>query len=163
VDAGLFGATGDAVSAAGHLIARVAEIVAWDVALALVGAVGNVVGVAVGLLMAIEGVALLNPMMVQKGFESALWSLVPRYGFWSGPYWGQPNLDGLGFWFGPFSQQNVIEQATYQHDQVAAQPGADRALIRDVWSRNDLGPYGQLYRLGLTGLFGAGIAMGMDD
>jgi hypothetical protein len=57
----------------------------------------------------------------------------------------------------------VIEGATYRHDQNYRRPGADRQLIHDVWSRHDLGPYGQVYRGGLTALFGTGIALGMDD
>ena len=88
---------------------------------------------------------------------------IPRYGWWSGPGWGQPNLEALGYWYGPYSRQNVIEYATYWHDQYARNPGADRQLIHDVWSRNDLGPYGQVYRVGLTAMFGTGIALGMDD
>jgi RHS repeat-associated protein len=161
-DVGL-AAIGDLLGAAGSALARVAEIVAWDLALAVVGIAGNAIGIAAGMAMAIQGMALLNPMMVAKGFESSFWALIPRYGFWSGPGWGKPNLDGLGAWFGPYSAQNPIEAATYRHDYHATQPGADRQLIRDVWSRNDLGPYGQVYRVGLTALFGTGIAFGMDD
>ncbi|TMA33732.1 MAG: hypothetical protein E6J87_09175 [Deltaproteobacteria bacterium] len=162
-ESAFFTAIGDLAGAAGGAIARAAEILAWDVALALVGILGNAIGVAAGLLLALQGLALLNPAMVAAGLTSSLWALVPRYGFWSGPGWGQPNLDGLGFWFGPFSEQNVIEGATHEHDLHHAESGADRQLIRDVWSRNDLGPYGQVYRLGLSGLFGSGILMGMDD
>jgi RHS repeat-associated protein len=159
----VLGALGDAASTAGSALARVAEIMAWDFALAVVGILGNVFGIAAGLAMAIEGFALMNPTMVAVGLMGSFWALVPRYGFWSGPYWGQPNLDAFGKWFGPFSSQNVIESATYQHDQDARKAGADRALIRDVWSRNDLGPAGQIYRVGLTAAFETRIAFGMDD
>jgi hypothetical protein len=163
VDGGGFAGLGDAASAAGAAIARVAEIVAWDLALAAVGAFGNAFGFAAGLVMAVEGLLLLNPTMVARGFESSFWALVPRYGFWSGPGWGRPNFEAWGWWFGPFTNQNVIEGATYNHDYAFQRAGADRALVHDVWTRNDLGPLGQIYRVGLTGLFGARIALGMDD
>ena len=131
--------------------------------LATVGVFGNAFGFAAGLAMAVEGLLLMNPTMITKGFESAMWALVPRYGFWSGPGWGKPTLEGLGFWFGPFSNQNAIEFATYNHDYAHKEPGSDRALIRDVWSHHNVGPFGQIYRVGLTALFGSGIALGMDD
>ena len=38
-----------------------------------------------------------------------------------------------------------------------------RQLIRDVWSDHNLGPYGQVYRVLLTGLFGARVGVGLDD
>ena len=111
----------------------------------------------------LAGVATLSPSLLASGISQFGWALVPRYGWWSGPGWGQPNLDALGYWYGPYSRENVIEYATYWHDQYAKYPGADRQLVQDVWSRNDLGPYGQLYRAGLTAMFGTGIALGMDD
>jgi hypothetical protein len=101
--------------------------------------------------------------MMARGFESAFWALVPRYGFWSGPGWGKPTLDGLGFWFGPYSNQSVVESATYNHDHNVPDPGADRRLIREIWSHQNLGPIGQVYRLGLTGAFEAKIAVGWGN
>ncbi len=159
----VFAAIGGAASAAGSAIARVAEIMAWDFALAMVGIVGMVFGMAAGLIMGLQGLALLDVKMVGIGLSSSLWALVPRYGFWSGPYWGQPNLEAFGSWFGPYGEQNVIESATHQHDLDFRNPGADRRLIHDVWSRGDLGPFGQVYRVGLTALFGTRIALGGDD
>ena len=160
---GWFHSAGDAASAAGAAIARVAEIVAWDLALAAVGVFGNAFGFAAGLAMAVEGLLLLNPTMIARGFESSFWALVPRYGFWSGPGWGKPTLEGLGSWFGPFSNQNTVEWATYNHDYAHGGDGADRELIRQVWSEHNLGPIGQLYRAGLTGLFEAKIAAGWGN
>lgn len=85
--------------------------------------------------------------------------LIPRYGWWSGPDWGLPNRKALGYWHGPFSEENVIESATFEHDKGL--PGVDWQLIKDVWSRHDLGPYGQVYRVGLTGLFDTKILLGL--
>ena len=122
-------------------------------------------GIAAGLVMAIEGFVLMNPTMIAAGLMGSFWALVPRYGFWSGPYWGSANLEAFGWWPGPFRDQNVIEGATYDHDYASANkaPGADGALIRDVWSRQDLGPAGQIYRVGLTALFGTRIALGVSN
>ena len=151
------------VDAGRSLPARMASIVGWDVALAFAGNLGNLYGMARGIVTAIAGVATLNPSLLGSGLSQFGWALVPRYGWWSGPGWGKPNLDSLGYWYGPYSRQNVIEYSTYWHDQYARYSGADRQLIHDVWSRNDLGPYGQIYRVGLTALFETGIALGMDD
>jgi RHS repeat-associated protein len=161
---GFFGAMGDAARAVGGAIERMAGVLIWDLALALVGNVGNLYGIGLGLVTTFAGIATLNPSLVGSGLSQILWALVPRYGFWSGPGWGQPNFEANhGSWFGPYSSQNVIEGATYQHDQDHRNPGADQKLIHDVWSRHDLGPYGQIYRVGLTAMFGTGIALGMDD
>src|SRR5262249_53374519 len=120
-------------------------------------------GIGLGLFIALYGVATLDAPKIGAGLDNMLWALVPRYGFWSGPGWGQPSLDLFHWWPGPFSQESVIESATYAHDQHAKDAGADRQLIHDVWARHDIGPYGQVYRVGLTALFGTGIALGMDD
>jgi hypothetical protein len=140
-----------------------ASVVGWDIALAVVGNLGNLYGVARGIVTTLAGVATLNPSLLGSGISQFGWALVPRYGWWSGPGWGQPNLEALGYWYGPYSAQNVIEYATYWHDQDFANPRADRQLIRDVWSRHDLGPYAQVYRVGLTAVFGTRVALGLDD
>ena len=145
-------------------IGRIGGLMGWDLALAFAGNVGNLYGMTRGLVTALAGVATLNPAMIGSGVSQFGWALVPRYGWWSGPGWGKPNLDANnGSWYGPYSGQSVIEQATYRHDYHYKEPGSDARLIRDVWSRHDLGPYGQIYRVGLTAMFGTGIALGFDD
>ena len=145
-------------------IGRFGGLMGWDLALAFAGNVGNLYGMTRGLVTALAGVAALNPAMIAKGVSQFGWALVPRYGWWSGPGWGKPTLDANhGSWYGPYSSQSVIEYATYRHDYNYKNPGSDAQLIRDVWSRHDLGPYGQVYRVGLTALFGTGIALGFDD
>jgi RHS repeat-associated protein len=153
-------------SAVGDALARVGRILGWDLALAFQGLFGNLYGIATGLLTTLAGIATLDSAKIGSGLSQTFWALVPRYGFWSGPGWGKPNLEANhGSWYGPYSSQSVIEAATHKHDYATAarEPGADRSLIRDVWSRHDLGPYGQVYRVGLTVLFGAGIGLGLGD
>jgi RHS repeat-associated protein len=162
---GFWSAIGDSATTVGGMIARVAEIMMWDLALGVVGILGGPIGIGLGLFAALAGVAQLDAAKIGSGIEAILWALVPRYGFWSGPGWGKPNLEAFGWWPGPFSRQNVIEAATYRHDYGAANeiPHADRDLIHDVWSRHDLGAYGQIYRVGLTAVFETRIAVGMGD
>ena len=74
-------------------IARFGGLMGWDLALAFVGNVGNLYGMTRGLVTALAGVATLNPAMIGSGLSQFGWALVPRYGFWSGPGWGKPNLD----------------------------------------------------------------------
>jgi hypothetical protein len=144
-------------------IGRLGGILAWDLALAFVGNIGNLYGITRGLITVLAGVATLNPSWIGSGLSQFAWALVPRYGFWSGPGWGRPNFEANGMsWFGPYSGQSVIEQATYNHDYAYRKPGSDADMIREVWSRHDLGPYGQVYRVGLSAAFGTGIALGFD-
>ena len=161
-DRGLRSRIGAVFDGIGKALQRVATILAWDLALAFSGLVGNLYGIVAGVATAILGIAFLSPSMIWSGLTQIGWALVPRYGWWSGPGWGLPNLESAGSWPGPYSDQNVIEDATYRHDRDAGEPGADRALIRDVWSRHDLGPVGQTYRVGMTALFGARIGLGFD-
>lgn len=113
--------------------------------------------------MTVVAITQLNPYGVFFGHSTSGWALVPRYGFWSGPSWGLPNQRSLGFWYGPYGDQNVIEAATLRHDRDATKAGADRVLSRDVLSRHDLGPYGEVYRVLLIGALGALIGLGFDD
>jgi hypothetical protein len=99
-----------------------ASILGWDVALAFVGNLGNLYGLTRGIVTTLAGVATLSPSLLASGISQFGWALVPRYGWWSGPGWGQPNLDALGYWYGPYSRENVIEYATYWHDQYAKYP-----------------------------------------
>ncbi|HEY5656222.1 MAG TPA: RHS repeat-associated core domain-containing protein, partial [Myxococcota bacterium] len=146
----VFGAIGSGIRGFGAALAD-------DVGATFTGLAANAYGLSKGLLTALYGGALMNAQIIGRGLRELGWSLIPRYGFFAGPLWGRPT--GLGY--PPFD--NPIDRGAFRHDRVATQPGADRQFLRDVWSSHALGPYGQLYRLGVTLVFGAGIALGRDD
>jgi hypothetical protein len=148
---------GDALGAIGSGLRGLGGILADDLGSTFTGLLGNAYGLAKGLVDTLYGVATLNGEAIGRGLSDFGWSMVPRYGFYSGPGWGRPT--GLGY--EPFN--NPIDRGAFSHDKTATQPGADRQLIRDVWSSQAVGPYGQFYRIGLTLGFATGVVAGFDD
>ncbi len=132
------------------------QTVAGDLAAAVVGLLATPYGILESGAEILGGILGADRDLIRQGAAGLLHALVPRYGWYAGPGWGVNQWGQQGV--APFD--NPIDEAAKTHDIHAGQPGADRALIAAVWSRHDLGPYGQIYRIGLTALFAARIRLG---
>ncbi|MCP4002884.1 MAG: hypothetical protein GY725_01685 [bacterium] len=145
------------------LLRNVLRVVIDDYQSFVTGVSGNGVGIVGALGAALFSLLTLNSDAIRDAFEDIPLAAIPRYGMYSGPLWGLDMTTRAA----PFD--NVIDQSAFVHDQAYLQersnPGsvdlsaADRALILGVWSGHRLGPIGQIYRIGLTILFSANIAI----
>jgi len=151
------GRSGGFWSSVGRAIRKLGGILVNDLASMVTGLIGNVYGIAKGIVTSLYGLVTFDAAALRSGLSGFGWSLVPRYGLYTGPGWGGPTH----FSHSPFN--NPVDRGARIHDEIHTQPGADRRLIRDVWSGNDLGPYGQVYRVVLTAAFGVRVGLGLDD
>jgi hypothetical protein len=146
---------------AAHLAIRTVQD---DLLSTIVGLGNNLLGIVGGFGDVLAGAISRDGRKALGGVRSIFSALVPRYGFFSGPDYGE-GFEGVG-------PRHVIDLATSAHDQAYRRlelegvpflsPGrnaADSALIRGVWQSHRLGPVGQAYRLGLTAAFGLKIGM----
>jgi RHS repeat-associated protein len=140
---------------------KLLEWLARDAAAQIIGVYGNVVGLLRGLQQTAKGVVQGDLRKVRDGLGSVAWALVPRHGWYGGPLWG---LGGTRQ-----SPITPMDGNFVTHDEgwrEAGLPGnaanagairsrADLQLVRDVWSLDQPqpGPFGQVYRLGVTIIF----------
>lgn len=152
------------MSQGGNFAFEVARTVQDDLLSTVLGLGSNLLGVVRGFGSTLAGAISGHGSEALAGVRSTFSSLVPRYGYFSGPDHGGD--------FERLSPRHVIDRATQLHDQDYARldrqgvpflsPGrnaADRALIRNVWQAHRLGPVGQAYRVGLTAAFGLKIGV----
>ena len=110
-------------------------------------------GLVHGVTQTIAGMATGHLSMAEQGLASFAAAMVPDYGRYSGPLYGDPSFQQTPY-------NTPVDVSPFHHDAGYALHGyphtpTDVQLIKDVWNEPWVGPFGHTYRPLLTAGFGA--------